>query len=222
MTFYELVKSLNLLSSVISLIGFSIGLYYYKSLDIVHKGITWYLLGMFLTDLVSRIIAATGNNFIVLLVYSLLEMTLFAYFYFKYFFKAQHRLVMSLCCIAFLYILWEIVLFERTDLKGFQSYAKVVDDFIIIILILTFFHEKINIFKEFKWDNFRFNAIVFVFYSINLVFFLPLNFLINESSGLKFYFWLGNTLSLILFYSYLTHSIWRNGRTQKLLRSGLR
>ena len=222
MTFYELVQSLNLFSPGILLIGFSIGLNYYKSLDIVHKSITWYFLGMIIIDLASRFLTASGNNYIILLVYSLLEMMLFAYFYFRYLFKAKHRLVMSLCCAAFLYILWEIVLFESTDSKGFQSYAKVVDDFIIIILALSFFHEKINIFKESKWDNFRLNAIVLIFFSINLVFFLPLNFLLHESSGLKFYFWLGIVLTTVLFYSYLTHSIWKNGRTQKLLRSGLR
>lgn len=222
MTFYELLKSLNLLSTGISLFGFLIGLYYYRSLSIVHKGITLYLFGMFLIDVVSRVIGATGNNFIVLLIYSLLEMAFFTYFYFKYFFDAKHRLVLVLSCIAFLYILWEIILFEATDLKGFQSYAKVVDDFIIIILVLSFFHEKINIFKESKWNNFGLNATILVFYSINLIFFLPLNFLINESSGLKFYFWFGNTLSLILFYSYLSYSIWKNGRTQKLLLSGSR
>lgn len=222
MTFYELVKSLNLFSPAILLIGLSIGFCYYKSLDMIHKSLTWYLLIMLMVDLASRIIAGTGNNFIVLLVYSLLEMTLFVYFYFRYLFKAKHRLVMSLYCIAFLYILWEVVIFEKTDSKRFQSYAKVVDNFIIIILSLSFFHEKINIFKESKWDNFQLNAIILVFFSINLVFFLPFNFLINKSSGLQFYFWLGIVLTTVLFYSYLTHSIWRNGRTQKLLRSGLR
>lgn len=222
MTFYEFVKSLNFLSPGISLVGFFIGIYYYRSLDSIHKNISWYLFGMFLVDIASRIMGATGNNVIVLLVYSLLEMTFFVYFYFKYFFKAKHRLVIGLYLVAVLYILWEIVLFEATAIKGLQSYTKVVDDFIIIILTLSFFHEKINIFKESKWDNFRLNAVLLVFFSVNLIFFLPFNFLLFESTGLKFYFWLGILLITLLFYSYLTHSIWRNGRTHKLLLSGSR
>jgi hypothetical protein len=220
MTFSEFLESSHLFTPVIAFVGVFIGLYYFKSLDTVHKGFTWYLRGMLVVDIASRIIGATGNNLIVLLVYSLLEMAMFTWFYFTYLFNAKHRLVLGLFFISFAYILWEILSLESAKVKAFQSYAKVVDDFMIIILAFTFFHEKINIFKESKWDNFRSNAIILAFFSINLIFFLPLNFILNDSFGA--YFWFGNTLSLVLFYSYLTHSIWKNGRTQKLLLSGLR
>ena len=222
MVFSEFVRLLNFASPIVLFIGSVTGLYYFKSLNVIHKGIFWYLLGLLLVDLTSRVVGATGNNFIVLLVYSLLEMTLFTWFYFRFFFKAKHRLVMGLSCVAFFYILWEIMTFERTDMKGFQSYAKVIDNFIVIILVFSFFHEKINIFKDSKWENFRLNVVILLFFSVNLVFFLPLNFLVNESAGMKFYFWLGIVITTVLFYLYLTLSIWKNGRTQKLLLSGLR
>lgn len=222
MTFLEFVKSVNLCGLFMALVGFALGRIYYESLNVVHKGITWYLFAMILVDIASRILGPTGNNIIVLLTFSLLEMTLFTYFYFRYLFKAKHRLILVLYVAAFLYIMYEIVSFNRAEMKGFQSYAKVVDDFMIIILALSFFHEKINVFKESKWDNFRLNAIIIVFFSINLVFFLPFSFIINRTSGYQFYFWCGISFTILLFYSYLTHSIWKNGRTQKLLLSGLR
>ncbi len=222
MTFYELVKALNICSPVILVIGVILGFCYYKSLDIVHKSVTWYLFLMLMIDFASRIPIKGGNNYIVLLFYSLSEMGLFTYFYFRFLFKAKHRLLILVCCAAFLYIIWEIVKFEITDSKKFQSYAKVADDFIIIILALSFFHERINIFKESKWDNFSLNAVILVFFSINLIFFLPFNLIINKSSGLQFYIWLGIVLTTNLFYSYLAYSIWRNGRTQKLSLSGSR
>jgi hypothetical protein len=222
MTFIEFVKNVNLCGSGMAFIGFVLGMFYYRSLDIVHKGITWYLLSMCLVDVSSRIMAITGNNIIVWFAYSLLEMTMFSYFYFRYLFQARHRLIVGFYLISFLYIIYEIINFERTEMKGLQSYAKVVDDFLIIILVLTFFHEKINIFKESKWDNFRLNAIILVYFSINLVFLLPFNFIINKTSGYQFYFWFGVSISILLFYTYLTHSVWKNGRTQKLSLSGLR
>jgi hypothetical protein len=220
MTFFEFVSSAHILPPIVSFTGSCIGFYYYKSLDAIRKSLTWYLFVMLLVDIASRLIIETGNNFIVLLAYSLIEITMFAWFYFKLQFNAKHRLIIGLFFVSFLYILWEIVSLERKEVKGFQSYAKVVDDFLIIILALTFFHERINIFRESKWDNFRLNTVILVFFSFNLSLFLPLNFILNDTFG--YYFWFGNILSLLLFYSYLTHSIWKNGRTQKLLLSGLR
>lgn len=222
MTFYEIVKISTLLSPSILLLGVVIGAYFYKSLDVVHKNITLFLFIMLCIDFTGRIIEGYGNNLIVLLIYSLIEMSLFIYFYYKYLFKAKHRLIMGLCLVSFFYIIWEITVLNKIEAKQFQSYAKVADNFVIITLALTYFHEKINIFKESKWDNFQLNAVVLIFFFINMIFFLPINFLINESSGLKFYFWLGNLIITVLFYSYLTHSIWKNGRTRKLLPSGSR
>lgn len=220
MTFFDFAKGFTFSSPILLVIGLSIGFYYYKRLDKIHKSFVWYFVAMLLSEIVSKILGATGNNLMALLVYCLFEMTLFTCFYFKYLFKIKHKPVILLYAAAFAYILWEIASLESADVKAFQSYAKVADDFVIIVLTLTFFHERINIFKEAKWDNFLFNVIVLIFFSINLVFILPLNFMINDSLGI--YFWFGNNISIVLFYSYLTHSIWKNGRTQKLLLSGLR
>ncbi|PZR20363.1 MAG: hypothetical protein DI539_11040 [Flavobacterium psychrophilum] len=221
MDFLEFASSFTLLCLGMPLIGFMLGIFYYKSLDVVHKGITWYLFAMVLVDISSRILGATGNNIIGLLFYSLLEVSMFTFFYFRYFFKVKHRLVLFLFFAACIYILYEILIFDKENMAEYQSYAKVVDDFIIIILALTFFHEKINIFKESKWDNFRLNAVVVVFFSVNLVFFLPFNFIINKSSGYQLYFWFAIAVTILMFYSYLTYAVWKNGRTRKLLLSGL-
>jgi hypothetical protein len=134
-------------------------------------------------------------------------------------FKAKHKLIIVFSFLAIGYIVWEIFKF-KSDVKEFQTYSKIADNFIIVLLTLAFFFEKINIFKESKWDNFRLNAVILAFFSINMLFFLPYNFIINETIG--FWFWLGILVSTTLFYTYLTHCIWKNGRTRKLLPSGSR
>lgn len=222
MNFIEILRLLSLLIPIILTVGIGIGGYFYKYLDITHKSMTYYMLVMLIVDAASWIVGAYGNNHIVLLLYSLIEMILFTVFYFKYFFNVSHKLIVILSFLAGSYILYEIMIFSSIELIQFQSYSKVIDDFIIIILTLTFFYEKINIYKESKWNNFKINAILLVYFSVNLFFFLPYNFLINESSGLKHYFWIGIVIITVLFYSYLTHSIWKNGRTRKLLPSGSR
>jgi len=222
MTFYQIVDLLTFLSPVVLLMGVVIGCYYYKLLNFIHKSITWYMLAMLCVDLTSRIFRTYDNNLLILLVYSLMELILFVVFYYYALFKQRHIFTLITSIAGTIYIIWEISVFKKIETKNFQSYAKVVDDFIVIMLVLTFFYEKINIYKETKWDNFRLNAVILGFFSINLLFFLPYNFIINKSSGLQFYFWFGIIIITVLFYSYLTHSIWKNGRTRKLLPSGSR
>lgn len=220
--FYKIVYDFNFLSPVVLFTGILVSLYYYPVLDRMHKWIFYYLIIMLTVDLGSRILGNFGSNLIILPVYSLLEVVVITIFYYKLLFKAQHKLLKYLCCFVCLYIIWEIIELLKVNTNQFQSYAKVADNFIVISLALVFFHEKINMFKEAKWDNFRFNAVVLVYFFITMLFFLPINFLINESSGLKFYFWFVTNILIVLFYSYLTHSIWKNGRTRKLLPFGSR
>lgn len=225
MHFNEILQLLNFLSPTILFIGLCIGCFFYKNLDSVHKWMLFYLLAMILVDFSSRIFRSDGNNLIILPAFSLIEVLLFIVLYKRYLLKKNHKILTFLALCGIVYIITEIFMnFIIKDVvaKDFQPYAKVVDNFIVIISAFVFFYEKINIFKESKWDYFRLNAVIIVFFSLNMIFFLPFNFLINESSGLKFYFWLGNLIITVLFYSYLTHCIWKNGRTHKLLPSGSR
>lgn len=219
MTFLEILKMLNVLSPIVLFLGLVIGFYFYRSLNNVHKNIVHYLLIMLCVDITSRLFARyLGNNLIILLVFSLIEVSFFVYFYKKYLFKASHKILTGLGIAGILYIIAEILInfvFTKVDSKQFQPYAKVVDNFVVISLALGFFHEKINIFKESKWDNFKLNATILVFFTLNMIFFLPFNFLVNESTGLKFYFWLANLTITISFYLFLIYFLWKNGRTQK-------
>lgn len=173
---------------------------------------------MLAVDLFSRLLGYYGNNLIVLIIYSLIEVIAVTFFYYQFLFKKRHNLLLVLCLLAIIYIVYEIVYytFFNTSIKSFQPYAKVVDNFTVILLALIFLQEKIIDFKEQKWDNFRFNIVVLVFFTLNTLIFLPINFLVNESSGIKFYFWAGNSTLLLLFYSYLIGKIWKNGKQNKL------
>ncbi|MCW4469039.1 hypothetical protein OGH69_08695 [Flavobacterium sp. MFBS3-15] len=213
MTFTSLYKLLNFLSPFILIMGLGIGLPYFKRLNNIHKGIIGYLLMMLLIDMASRFFQYNfGNNLIVLLVYSLVEMLFFVFFYYKFLFKASHILIKLFSIIAASYIIWELFYFSN-NVRQFQSYAKVADNFVIITLALAFFSEKIHEYKESKLDSFYLNAVILIFFSINLIFFLPLNFILNERTGL--YFWLVNLITTVSFYSYLIYSIIKNGKNFK-------
>ncbi|RZJ74098.1 MAG: hypothetical protein EOO45_09460 [Flavobacterium sp.] len=218
MTVHEIVDRLTYLSPAILAGGIWVGFLNFKKIDSVHKSITFYLLVMLCVDVASRILGHLGNSILVLLVYSLIEVILIVYFYYKYLFRTKHLVVLALSILAGIYILWEIASFEKIEAKHFQSYAKVADNSIVILLALSFFYERLSMFKESKWDNFRLNAIVLVFFSVNLLFFLPFNLIINKSTGLQFFFWYGILLITILFYVYLSWSIWNNSKKNPKLK----
>jgi hypothetical protein len=59
--------------------------------------------------------------------------------------------------------------------------------------------------------------VVLIYFTINTLVFLPFNFLVNESSGVKFYFLTGNVFMTFFFYVYLTSLVWKNGTANKRL-----
>ncbi|GGB76487.1 hypothetical protein GCM10007424_15620 [Flavobacterium suaedae] len=221
MTFLDFSKKLSEVSPIFLIIGIIVGSIYYRKLDTLHKSIFFYLVLMLLVDFLSRyfgFISNKNNNLIILIVYSLVEVIVVSYFYYKFLLKKVHKLLKAICFAAILYIAYEFIYyaFFDTNVKSFQPYAKVADNFVIILLALSFLQEKIDDFKEQKWDNFRLNIVILVFFTFNTLIFLPINFIVNENSGVKFYFWAGNSILLLLFYSYLIGKIWKNGKQNKL------
>ncbi len=214
MSFTEVYNLLNLLSPGILFLGIILGIYTYRNLDIIHRGITVYLIIMLLVDMTGRVFEYLyGNNLFILLIYSLIEVTMFTYFYFKYIFQRLHYIALVFSSIGIIYICWEIVKFKN-NIVDFQPYSKVVDNAVIIYLSLTFLYEKIIEFKQFRFQEFYIQLAVLIFFTVNSIIFLPLNFILNQTAGK--YFWQLILLITVIFYSYLTYSIWQNARQNKL------
>lgn len=221
MSLFELIDWMTLSAPAVLLAGIITGFYYFRSLDTAYRIITFYFLTAFLTDIASRLYVFThADNMIFILGFSLAELVLFSVLYHLVFLKKLHHLLLAGILTGVFFIIWEIFNLRFTPIKQFQSYAKVVDTFLIVLLSVVFFLENVHADKQVQWPLFRLNAIILGFFSLNLIFFLPLNFMINESSGLKFYLWMINLVVTVLFYIFLTWEIWKNGLNQKRLRSG--
>lgn len=65
------------------------------------------------------------------------------------------------------------------------------------------------------------NGVILTYFSLNLIMILPINYFINAETDLKFIFLVSNMITTTLFYIYLTYSLWKNGKIQKPLRTGL-
>lgn len=213
MTFVEFAQVISELIPSLLLIGLFVVLYKWRYLGGLQKGIGIYLFLMLGVEIGGRILKfSQGNNLVLVPVYSLFELIFFVFIYNKYLFLKANKLLIGLGIAGALYILGEIFLFfilKKFDVKQFQPYCKVIDNFLVIILAMTFLYKKMNSFSEMRWNNFWLNIVVLVFFTFNTIIFLPFNFLINENSGLKFYFWMVNIILLFLFYGYLISIIWR-------------
>lgn len=210
------------LSRYTDIAGLMVGIYFYKKLSPLHRGLLLYLFLMFFTERLSvYILKFIPSNHVVLPIYAFLELAFFTWFYnFRLFSKPKVPLLL-LGAAAGLYISWELIfdfILNVRDIRTFQPYCKVVDNFVIIIFSLSYLHKKMSRYDETRFNNFWLNLTVLVFYTFTLVIFLPFNFLVNASSDVIFYFWAFNVVLIILFYSFISVRIFMYGRSITLLQ----
>lgn len=213
MSIIEFTSYLSYLAPVLLTVALIRGLFSYKNLGKESKAIVWYVLMLLLVDVISRLFwKLFGNNHILLLVYSFLELLFAGYFYLVVLSDLKHKLLKGLVGFGLLYIIYEIFvsLYIKTDVGQFQPYSKVVDDFVVILLSLTFFYENISKKLGGEWRIFNLNIAFLIYFTVNLIVFLPFNFLVNENSGLKFYVWFLNMVANIVFYAYIIFFIWND------------
>lgn len=204
------------LISVVLCVGIVLTILFYKKTNGLHKSIGCYFLLMLGVDTASVIVAdRIGSNLIVLPVFSLIELLFFVYFYNKYLLSKPNKIVIGLGVLGMVYIATEFFqyfVFSTFNIKQFEPYAKITDNFIVIIMALIFYYQKMKSFNETWIINFKLNTAILLYFTINTIIFLPLNFILNSSGNAKFYIWIINVTIILLFYIYLTALIWKNGR----------
>lgn len=206
---------------IVLIAGIGIGIYYYKFIKKEYRLLLLYLGICLVTDIISRIVGVIyGNNLIFIVIFSFLELLFFSIYYQIAFFKRRIWVYTIISSIALIFIAWEIVDLWNVPPSEFQSYSRVISGFFIIAIAINYLFEKIEE-KQKQSSLIKLNYAFIIFYSLHLIFFLPINFLINVPSSIKFYFWSANLLLMVTFYVYLGREIWRNGLTQKRLHSGL-
>lgn len=213
-TFSEIITHA---SPLVLFIGTSVGIYFYKHLDVIGKLLFLYLAGSLLIDLSSRLLAEIiGNNLFLFFVLTLLELFVFLKLY--YHLTQKKKLVIGVAVLGVVYTLVESIYINVADVKVFQPYSKALGPLLIVIMALFFFFELIkdeeNLYKN-EGDYLVLNSTVLCFFALEFLIFLPLNFLINTAIELAGYVFVGNVFFLILFYVYLTYFIWKRGRSQK-------
>ncbi|MFP9100893.1 hypothetical protein ACLI09_17745 [Flavobacterium sp. RHBU_24] len=211
-----LVNLLADCSEGLLIFGLVAGIYFFSKLDSIRKFIVFYIALLLITELLSYYVGMTfGSNHMIFPLYCLFELALFIYLYIKYLFKKRHMFTTVLGTLGIGFILYEFIynfIYHQVSPEEYQPYAKVVDNFVIIIFSLTYLLEKMTTYNESRWDNFSFNIGVLINFTISTIFYLPFNFLVNETSGLKYYFWISNLFLLHAFYVFLIIEMYKNAR----------
>lgn len=220
MTFFRALSVATLLIPILLLLGIVMGIFYYAVLKMKYRLLLFYLAGCLVTDILCRVAGELyRNNLMFIILFSLFELVFFSIFYQINFFKRKVPLYSMATVTGAVFVVYELYSLKNFNPVEFQTYSKISCLFIIIIMAIHYFFEKINK-NQLKDADMRLNAVCIIYFSITLILFLPVNFLINVDSSVKFYFWLINLITTMLFYLFLIQEIWKNGSTQKQLQSG--
>lgn len=213
----ELLEKLLLLPPIVLFIGLLVGTFVYKKISIHYKLILLYLVLCLVTDVLNRYFGNIfKSNLILFPVFSFIELSIFSVLYYLFIINSSSKLLKFFIAIVLIYIVVEICNVDMYNTKSFQSYGKVFDNLTIILLSLLYIWKVIKTTgKTFDKHISVLNSGVLMYFSINLLIFLPLNFLVNSQSHVIYYFWMVNLIVTILFYLFLIYMIWLNGKTHK-------
>lgn len=195
-----------------------IGINYYNYLNKIGLILLFYLCINLTIDIIGKLMYYYEiNNVTLFNIVGISEIIIFSIFYLNI--LKNKKLIYFLSSIGVIYSLVEIVLINSQNIVSFQSYAKVISAFIIITISLYYIMNQLLREKEIELKQLVF--VIISYFSLELIFLLPLNFLVNNTSNLVVYIWLFRLSCNLLFYSFLIYTLWKNGKTQKQLSSGL-
>jgi hypothetical protein len=218
----QIWKIVSCLSPITLMIGLIVGLLYLRYISKDYRLLIFYLAVAFIMDLLFRYFGYYSDmkyNLFLIPIFGFFELAVFSYLYYKYILKSVSTGLLVFIAIMLLLIISEIFsINELFRIKTFQSFGKVIADVAIIWFCLLYYWEVFNGKIAVKSKYGLLNAAILIYFSINLVLSLPINFLVNEKLNLVIFFWVVNLISMLLFYFLLIYLIWQDGRTRKILQ----
>jgi len=216
---WSLISSL---SPITLMLGIIVGLRYLRYICKGYRLLVVYLAGAFITDLLFRYFGYYSHlkyNLFLFPIFGFFELVVISVLYYKYIFKRVSKSLFAFTVTMLLLITGEIFSINKLlQIKTFYSFGKVIADVSIIWFCLIYYWQVFKGEIPVKSKYGTLNAAILIYFSINLVLSLPLNFLVNEKLNVVVIFWIVNLISMLLFYFLLIYLIWQDGKTRKILR----
>lgn len=219
MQFMTLISSI---SPILLSLGIIIGIFYYRNLSKGFRVIFAYLVMSLIFDLVYRYFGFYSHlkyNLFLQPIFGFLELVFFSTLYYKYILQSKSIPLLLYIIFMLLLIVVEFVFVSKLyNPKSFQSFGRVIDDSAIISLSMIYYWKLVQGKVIMRSDINILNATVIIYYSINLIHYLFINFLVNASIQIITVFWMINLITLISFYLVLIYLIWQDGKTRRILQ----
>jgi hypothetical protein len=209
-------------SPLVLLIGIFVGLSCFWRLNPGIRLVFYYLVICLLTDLLCRYfghVSHLKNNMFLLPIFAFFELLVFSILYYKQIFRSKGKLLLLFIVLMHLIVIWDVSTLSRLlHRESIFSFGKVIADISILSFCMIYYWKLSKGQIASNSEYFRLNAAIFIYYSINLIIYLSLNFLVNNRLSIVTFFWAVNLVSVVSFYLFLTYLIWQNGKTRKVLQ----
>lgn len=218
----ELWYIVSFASPIVLLMGIIVGLLNFSRLVAIYRIVVVYLAICFVTDLLTRYLGAYSHmkyNLFMIPIFGFLELVVFSTLYYKHILRIKSKYLLLFIVTMLLLILSEIAFAPRLfNRETFHSYGKVIADVSVLFFCLLYYVQVFKGHIPVNSESSVLNSVVFVYYSVNLLIFLAVNFLVNAKLTYVVFFWVVNLISMVLFYLILIYLIWRNGKTRRIMQ----
>lgn len=202
----ELWKYVGDIYTAVLIVGFLSGIVFYKRLNATGLYLWVYFGLMLLCQFASDYVGAVlKNNHIMLPIYCMVELGFFIVLFNRHMFEKDRFIPLATGGLAMGYIIYEFMdnfILHQVSIKDFQPYCKIADNFCVILYCLMFLFDKMK-YNKARTEKYPLTLGLLVNFTLSSIFFLPFNFLVNQETGLTFYFWIGNAMMLVLYAGFL-------------------
>ncbi len=212
------MRSLTLVSPIVLLTGVIIGTINIKKNPEIGQLIFGYFIAGLLLEITSRYwgqVNEAKNNLIFLSISGTVDFLFFTVLYIRFFFGRKRTWLLFLSFPTLILLFY--MMYHKAALipSAFDAYDKVICDGIIVFYALLSSYDLINGKEEVRTDVMRVNAVVLLFFSLDLLFSLTTNFLINAGTHFVIYFWILRFVLLTTLYTTLAYTLWQIGKNRK-------
>ncbi len=139
-----------------------------------------------------------------------LHFSFLVFYYFRVMFKYEN-ILFTVLLIGVGGVPMAVNLSVGYSTSSFQSYDRLLYDFIIMILSLSYFYVSLGR-NDISKSSLVFNGFVLAFFTIDIFLAAGTNYLINESLLLVAWFWFFRAILLQLYYCSLIYHTWKTGK----------
>lgn len=205
--------------TAVLVVGVLLGIVKYKGLPASLRFLHLYLFFGLATDLAFRGLGELGYNLFFIPIYALLELYILALFFYRHIFN-QSRPILYIAMFTALLIAADVLLLSNLfAAKTFTTYSRFLQDLVIVLYCLWWYYAWLKgRLKTPRWQLFI--NVTLVYFTVNLLLFTSVSFLINEARQFISWFWLLNNILTVVFYACITYYLWQHGKTQPTLQRG--